>query len=55
MIEYAKQLEGTVRNTGVHACGIIIGRTDISDIVPTFVTEDKESGENILVTQYEVV
>lgn len=53
VIEYAKQLEGTVRNTGVHACGIIIGRTDISDIVPTFVTEDKESGENILVTQYE--
>lgn len=53
VIEYARQLEGTVRNTGVHACGIIIGRSDISDVVPTFVTTDKETGEELLVTQYE--
>ena len=53
VIEYARQLEGTVRNTGVHACGIIIGQTDISDVVPTFVTTDKDTGEDILVTQYE--
>lgn len=53
VIEYAKQLEGTVRNTGVHACGIIIGQTDISDIVPTMITTDKETGEDMLVTQYE--
>lgn len=53
VIEYARQLEGTVRNTGVHACGIIIGKTDISDIVPTMVTTDKDTGKEILVTQYE--
>ena len=53
VIEYARQLEGTVRNTGVHACGIIIGKTDISDVVPTMITADKESGEEMLVTQYE--
>lgn len=53
VIEYAKQLEGTVRNTGVHACGIIIGQSAISDVVPTFVTKDKDTGEDILVTQYE--
>lgn len=53
VIEYARQLEGTVRNTGVHACGIIIGQTDISDVVPTMITTDKDSGEDILVTQYE--
>jgi DNA polymerase-3 subunit alpha len=52
-LEFACQLEGTVRNTGVHACGIIIGRQDISDVVPVSTAEDKETGEMLLVTQYE--
>jgi len=52
-LKYAQQLEGTVRNTGVHACGIIIGRQDISDIVPVSTAPDKESGERLVVTQYE--
>ena len=33
-IKYAKMLEGNVRNTGVHACGTIICRDDITDHVP---------------------
>ncbi|MDR0844903.1 MAG: DNA polymerase III subunit alpha, partial [Tannerella sp.] len=53
ILKYAQKLEGNVRNTGVHACGIIIGRQDISDIVPVSVAEDKETGEMMLVTQYE--
>ena len=52
-LEFATQLEGTVRNTGVHACGIIIGPQDISDIVPVSTADDKETGEKLLVTQYE--
>lgn len=52
-MKYAQMLEGNVRNVGVHACGIIIGQQDISDIVPVSTAEDKETGENILVTQYE--
>jgi len=52
-LKYAQMLEGNVRNTGVHACGIIIGQHDISDVVPVSTAEDKETGENILVTQYE--
>ncbi|GHV16552.1 DNA-directed DNA polymerase [Bacteroidia bacterium] len=52
-LKYAQMLEGNVRNVGVHACGIIIGQQDISDIVPVSIAEDKETGENILVTQYE--
>jgi DNA polymerase-3 subunit alpha len=52
-LTFACQLEGTVRNTGVHACGIIIGRQDISDIVPVSTADDKETGETLLVTQYE--
>lgn len=52
-MKYAQMLEGNVRNVGVHACGIIIGQQDISDIVPVSTAEDKETGQNILVTQYE--
>ncbi|WP_108822233.1 DNA polymerase III subunit alpha [Dysgonomonas sp. Marseille-P4361] len=52
-LKYAQMLEGNVRNTGVHACGIIIGQQAISDIVPVSTAEDKETGENMLVTQYE--
>ncbi len=52
-MRYAKMLEGNVRNVGVHACGIIICRDDITDWVPVSTADDKESGEKMLVTQYE--
>ena len=52
-IKYAKMLEGNVRNTGVHACGTIICRDDITDHVPISIAEDKSTGEKMLVTQYE--
>ena len=52
-IKYAKMLEGNVRGTGVHACGTIICRDDITDWVPVSTAEDKETGERMLVTQYE--
>ena len=52
-IKYAKMLEGNVRNTGVHACGTIICRDDITDWVPVSTADDKETGDKMLVTQYE--
>lgn len=52
-LKFAQKLEGNVRNTGVHACGVIIGQQDISDIVPVATAEDKETKEMLLVTQYE--
>ena len=52
-LKFAQMLEGNVRSTGVHACGVIIGQTDISDIVPISTAEDKETKEKLLVTQYE--
>lgn len=51
-LKYALALEGNVRNTGVHACGVIIGRDDITDWVPVATATDKD-GEKVLVTQYE--
>src|SRR5690554_6634923 len=52
-LKYAQMLEGNIRGTGVHACGVIIGQTDISDVVPISTAEDKETKEKLLVTQYE--
>ena len=52
-IRYAKMLEGNIRNTGVHACGFIICRDEISDWVPVSTAEDKETGEKVACTQYE--
>ena len=52
-LKYAKMLEGNVRSTGVHACGVIIGQSDISDIVPISTAEDKETKKKLLVTQFE--
>ncbi len=52
-LEYAKKLEGTVRNTGVHACAIIIGRDNLTDHIPISIAKDKETGEDMWVSQYE--
>ena len=52
-IRYAKMLEGNVRNTGVHACGFIICRDNISDWVPVSTAKDKETNEELHCTQYE--
>jgi len=55
-LKYAQKLEGNVRNTSTHACGIIIGQQDISDIVPLSTQEDKDTEEKdakVIVTQYE--
>jgi len=49
MIRTAKKLEGSVRNTGIHACGVVITPSDITQFVPVKV--DKESG--MLVTQFD--
>lgn len=52
-MRYAQMLEGNVRGTGVHACGTIICRDDITDWVPVSTADDKETGQKMLVTQYE--
>jgi DNA polymerase-3 subunit alpha len=53
-MKYAKMLEGTVRGTGIHACGFIICRDPISDWVPVSVVEDKENpGHKLHCTQYD--
>ncbi len=53
-IKYALKLEGTVRNTGIHACGFIICRDPISDHVPVSTADDPDFPDRkTAVTQYD--
>ncbi len=49
VLKQAEKLEGTVRNTGIHAAGIIIAPSDLSDIVPVCTSKDSD----LLITQYD--
>ncbi|OIN60886.1 DNA polymerase III subunit alpha [Arsenicibacter rosenii] len=49
VLRQARKLEGTVRNTGLHAAGIIIAPDDLSNIVPVSTSKDT----NLIITQYE--
>ena len=48
-LKYAEVLEGSVRQTGVHACGIIIGKDPLDNYIPLCTAKDTE----LYVTQYE--
>ncbi|GHS99007.1 DNA-directed DNA polymerase [Bacteroidia bacterium] len=52
-LKYAEMLEGTVRQTGVHACGVIIGADDLTNFVPLATAKEKGTDEDVLITQYE--
>lgn len=49
-LKFAQTLEGSVRQTGVHACGILISRDPLTDHIPVMPTKDDE---NLLTTQYD--
>ncbi len=48
-LKYAEVLEGSIRQTGVHACGIIIGKDNLCEHIPICTAKDT----NLYVTQYE--
>lgn len=48
-LQYAEKLEGTVRNTGVHACGVIISKDDLENFIPVCTAK----GAELNVVQYE--
>lgn len=48
MMRFARTLEGSARQTGIHAAGVIIAPGEVSDYVPVALSKDKE-----LITQYD--
>ncbi|MGN0195789.1 MAG: DNA polymerase III subunit alpha [Candidatus Cryptobacteroides sp.] len=53
VLRYALALEGTVRQTGVHACAMIIGRGNLTDYIPITMAKDKATNQDVWVSQYE--
>ncbi len=51
LMERAKNLEGCIRQPGVHACGVIISRDPLIDTLPVMPTPDEN--EKLLTTQYD--
>jgi DNA polymerase-3 subunit alpha len=49
VVNQARKLEGSVRNTGIHACGVIITPDDITNFVPVATAKDSE----MYCTQYD--
>jgi DNA polymerase-3 subunit alpha len=48
-LQGAERIEGQVRSTGTHACGIIIGKSDLIDLIPLSITKESD----MLATQYD--
>jgi len=53
VLTYAGKLEGCIRQTGVHACAMIIGRSNLMEYIPICVANDKLTGEEVWVSQYD--
>ena len=53
VLEYAGKLEGCIRQTGVHACAMIIGRGNLTEYIPICIANDKLTGEEVWVSQYD--
>ena len=53
VLRFALQLEGCVRQTGIHACAMIIGRGNLTDYIPISLGIDKGTGQEVWVSQYE--
>lgn len=53
ILDLAKQLEGTIRNAGVHAAGVVISNTSLDEVVPCQVRDPNAEGKKWYVSQYE--
>lgn len=49
VLKEAENLEGSIRNTGIHAAGIIIAPSDLSELIPVFKVRDVD----LLITQFD--
>ena len=53
VLEFAEQLEGSVRQVGMHACATIIGPGNLSDYIPICLSKDKDTGQDVWTSQYD--
>ena len=53
VLEYARQMEGCIRQVGQHACATIIGPDKLTDYIPICLSKDKETGLDVWTSQYD--
>jgi len=53
VLKFAQQLEGSIRQVGMHACATIIGRGNLMDYIPICLSKDKETGNDVWTSQYD--
>ena len=53
VLSFAQQLEGSVRQVGMHACATIIGPGNLSDYIPICLSKDKDTGQDVWTSQYD--
>ncbi len=53
VLNYALQLEGSIRQVGMHACATIIGRGNLTDYIPICLSEDKATKQQCWTSQYD--
>ncbi len=53
LVDLARELEGTVRSTGIHAAGVIISQVPLEQVVPLQLRDYKDASDTWLVSQYE--
>ena len=53
VLDNARQLEGSIRQVGQHACATIIGRGNLTDYIPICLSKDKETGLDVWTSQYD--
>lgn len=54
MMDYARRLEGTVRNVGTHAAGVVIAPRPLEDLVPLQKIPNKDKDKEVISTQWEM-
>jgi DNA polymerase III subunit alpha len=54
MMDYARRLEGTVRNVGTHAAGVVIAPRPLEDLVPLQRISSKDKDKDVVSTQWEM-
>ena len=54
MFDFAKRLEGTVRNVGTHAAGVVIADRPLRDLVPLQKIPNKDKDKEVVSTQWEM-
>ncbi|MDH3004480.1 MAG: DNA polymerase III subunit alpha [Candidatus Shikimatogenerans sp. JK-2022] len=54
ILNISKNLEGLIRNIGIHACGIILSKYKLKNHIPLIKLYDKYTNKNVILTQYDL-